>query len=188
MMLDEQAKKTMSVGIFLAIVVIVGVGWWHFYILKPHYLRNETLKKTLNEEIKILKGGLKDIDEAEKNRPIITEMRKVVEEASMRLPSSPDAPGFFQELIRILRITGVQARRVDPLERHGSVLYTEIPYKIECNCRYHELGQFLNLIEENQNRFMRVKSFSIGNNENRPSIHPVTVNIATFMFNKALKQ
>jgi len=187
MVLDEQAKKNLSVGIFLAIVIMAGVGWWHFYILKPYYVRNETLKKTLKEEIKTLKDNLKEINEAEKNRPIVAEMRKVVEEASKRLPSSPDAPGFFQELIRILRITGVQARRVDPFERRGSALYTEIPYKIECNCRYHEFGQFLNLIEENQNRFMRVKSFSISDNENRPSIHPVTVNIATFMFNKALR-
>jgi Tfp pilus assembly protein PilO len=187
MMLDDQAKKTILVGGFIAIVILAGVGWWHFYVLKPYYLRNEALRKTLNEEVKKLKDSLKDIDEAEKNRPIIAEMRKVVEEASKRLPSSPDAPGFFQELIRILRITGVQARRVDPLERRGSVLYTEIPYKIESNCRYHEFGQFLNLIEENQNRFMRVKSFSVSNNEDRPSIHPVTVNIATFMFNKAIK-
>jgi Tfp pilus assembly protein PilO len=188
MILDEKAKKTLTVGIVLAIVITGVVSWGHFYILKPYYLRNDAMKKTLNEEIKKLKDSLRDIIEVEKSQPIIAEMHKVVEEASWRLPSSPDAPGFFQELIRILRITGVQARRVDPLERRGSVLYTEIPYKIEGQCRYHEFGQFLNLIEENQNRFMRVKSFSIGNNENRPSIHPVTVNIGTFMFNKALKQ
>ena len=187
MTLDEQAKKTLGVGLFIAILIIVGFGYFHFQILQDHYKRNETQKKNLSDEIKKLKENLREIEEAERDRPRIEEMRKVVEEASQRLPSSPDAPGFYQELIRILRLTGVQPRRVDPVHTRNAVLYTEIPYKITATCRYHEFGQFLNLIEENQRRFMRVKSFSISNNDNRPSIHPAPIDISTFMFNKVIK-
>ena len=188
MTLDDQAKKTLSVGLFIAVIMGVGFGWWHFSILKLHYKRNETTKTNLNGEIKKMNDTMKEIRAAEAQRDQIEQMRKVVLAASERLPSTPDAPGFLQELINILRITGVQPQRVDPLEKHATVLYTDIPYKIECQGRYHEFGQFLNLIEENQTRFMRVKTFTIKNNDKRPSIHPVTVNISTFMFNTALSK
>ena len=184
MAFSEQDKKTLSIGIFVAVVVFAGLAYWHFFVLKRHYKRNESLKTTIKEEINKYKDELAEIREVEAQRGQIDKMRAVVQEAAKRLPNRPDAPGFFNELIRILRITGVQTTRVDPQPPRGQVLYTEIPYSIVSRCRYHEFGQFLNLIEENQKRFMRVNSFNIINDDNRPSVHPVTVGISTFMFNK----
>ena len=184
MTLDEQAKKTLSVGLIIAGLIFAGFAYWHFVILKIHYKRNEGLKKTLNDEIKTYRAQMKEIQEMEAQKDRIEEMRKIVAEAARRLPDTADAVGFYQELIRILRITGVQTERVAPGANRVQTLYTEIPYGVVCQCRYHELGQFLNLIEENQNRFMRVNSFDVGNNNNRPSIHPVKIGISTFMFNK----
>jgi Tfp pilus assembly protein PilO len=184
MVLDEQAKKTLTVGLFIAVIIFGGFAYWHFAILKLHYKRNEGIKKGLRDDIKKYKKDLAEIREAEAQKDKIEEMRRIVAEAAKRLPRSPDAVGFYQELIRILRITGVLTTRVDPQRVRGQQLYTEIPYGITCQCRYHEFGQFLNLIEENQNRFMRVNSFNVKNNDNRPSIHPVNISISTFMFNR----
>jgi len=181
---DEQAKKNLYTGLVIAAVLLAGFAYYHYVILKTHYLRNEEKKKALRVEVKELQDQLKEIQLVESQRDKIEEMRKVVAEASKRLPSTPDAVGFYNELIRILRITGVYATRVSPEKRRGQPMYTEIPYGVVCQCRYHEFGQFLNLIEENQNRFMRVGSFSIQNNDKRPSIHPINVRISTFMFNK----
>jgi len=184
MIFDEQAKKTLTVGGLIALIILAGFGYWHFAILKVHYKRNENVKKGLKEEIGKFRDELAEIREMEAQRDRIEEMRTMVAEARKRLPDTPDAPGFFQELIRILRITGVQTSRVDPRPQKRQALYTEIPYYIVSQCRYHEFGQFLNLIEENQNRFMRVSSFNVKNNDKRPSVHPVTVSISTFMFNR----
>jgi Tfp pilus assembly protein PilO len=184
MTLDEQAKKTLSIGLFIAIVIFAGFAYWHVTILKLHYSRNEKKKDELKVEIKKYNLALSEIRNAELQKDRIEEMRKIVAEAARRLPNSPDAIGFYHELIRILRITGVGAKRVDPLPNKAQAMYTEIPYSIKSVCRYHELGQFLNLLEENQSRFMRVKSFSINNNDSRPSMHPVSVDIATFMFTR----
>lgn len=184
MELDEQSKKSLTVGIFIAIMLAVGFGYYHYIWLKPYYETYESKTKSLNEEIKVLKAELNEIEEVEKQKDKIAEMQRVVSEAAKRLPNTPDAAGFYQELIRILRITGVFATRVEPGKKRSEIMYTEIPYSISCQCRYHEFGQFLNLIEDNQSRFMRVNSFTIKNNDNRPSIHPISVNISTFMFNR----
>lgn len=184
MELDEQAKKTLTVGIFIAIMLAAGFAYYHYVWLKPYYKSYESNKKGLTEEMKVLREDLAEIEEAEKQKDKIAEMQKVVNEAAKRLPSTPDAAGFYLELIRVLRITGVFATRVDPGRNRSESLYTEIPYSIACQCRYHEFGQFLNLIEDNQSRFMRINSFTIKNNDNRPSIHPISVNISTFMFNR----
>ena len=185
MSLDEQAKKILTWGLLLAVVIFLISAYVHFFILKKmHYPKNEAMKNTYREEIKDCQKQLREIQQAEAQKDKIEEMRKVVAEAAKRLPSTPDAAGFYNELIRILRITGVLTKRVEPKANRGQTLYTEIPYGIENECRYHEFGQFLNLIEENQTRFMRVNSFDIKNNQQRPSIHPVTVNISTFMFNR----
>ena len=184
MTFDEQAKKTLSVGLFFAVVIFAGFAYWHYSFLKPIYKKYESQKKDLDKEITKYKADLAEINQAEKSRNEVEKLRAIVAEFSKRLPSTPDAAGFYQELIRILRITGVLTTRVEPLEKRTQALYTEIPYGIQCQCRYHEFGQFLNLIEENQTRFMRINSFGIKNNDNRPSIHPISVNISTFMFNK----
>jgi Tfp pilus assembly protein PilO len=183
MELDEQAKKSMTVGIFIALMLAAGFAYYHYIWLKPYYQNYENKKKSLNTEIKTLNAELREILDLEKQKDKIAEMQRVVNEAAKRLPNTPDAAGFYQELIRVLRITGVFAMRVEPGKKRSEVMYTEIPYSIACQCRYHEFGQFLNLIEDNQSRFMRVNSFTIKNNNDRPSIHPISVNISTFMFN-----
>ncbi|MBN1899719.1 type 4a pilus biogenesis protein PilO [Candidatus Sumerlaeota bacterium] len=184
MELDEQAKKNLTVGLFIAIMLTAGFGYYHYIWLKPYYQSCEEKIKSLKSEIKVLNGELREIEAVEKQKDQIAEMQRVVDEATKRLPNTPDAAGFYQELIRVLRITGVFATRVEPGRKRTEAMYTEIPYIIACQCRYHEYGQFLNLIEDNQSRFMRVNSFNIKNNDNRPSIHPISVNISTFMFNK----
>jgi Tfp pilus assembly protein PilO len=73
---------------------------------------------------------------------------------------------------------------VKPVSPQNRVQYTEIPYTIEAHGRYHEIGQFLTLIEQNPQRFMRLRNFTAENNLERPSIHPVQMEISTFMFNQ----
>lgn len=184
MNLDEQAKKRLLVGLSIAAFIALAFGYWRYMILKMTYQKWDNTQKELKAQIDDLKERRLEINTAAQYREQIKKKRDIVQKTAERLPDTEDAVGFYQELINILRITGVQTNRVDPREKRGRTLYTEIPYGISANCRYHEFGQFLNLIEENQKRFMRVNSFNISNNQNRPSIHPVNVEISTFMFNK----
>ena len=112
------------------------------------------------------------------------ELRQMIQKVIQRLPSRPDAPGFLVALVSILRQTGIIQRSVTPEETVNRTQYTEIPYEIDAFGRYHELGQFLTLVEQNPARFMRVKAMRVSNNLARPSIHPIELQISTFMFNQ----
>ncbi len=83
---------------------------------------------------------------------------------------------------KTLRSSGIVTSKVAPEKLSIYSGYTEIPYTVKAQGRYHEFGQLLNLLEENPDRFMRVKSLTISNNPRQPSHHPIDVGIATFMF------
>ncbi|RMH29774.1 MAG: hypothetical protein D6691_02160, partial [Candidatus Hydrogenedentota bacterium] len=92
--------------------------------------------------------------------------------------------GFFQALSKVLQVTRVDYTELEPLKEVSRSAYVEIPYRIKGTARYHDFGHFLNLIEDNPDRFMRVRTFTIENRDDRPSVHPVTIELATFMFVK----
>lgn len=161
----------------LGIVAWLDFGWW----------RNEIkeLKRQSNgigTEVKAMEGRIREINAALANVDELRRKQELLAQISAKLPDSPDAPGFYNALVKILQSTRINYTALDPKPPAERTAYMEIPYNITCAGRYHDFGQFLNLIEENPDRFMRVKSFTIDNSDKRPSIHPVTVDIATFMF------
>ena len=68
-----------------------------------------------------------------------------------------------------------------PIQDGGEWLAIEAPY------RAYDAAlvpiDILALRPQSPDRFMRVKSFTVENNLTRPSIHPIKLDIATFMFN-----
>ena len=124
-----------------------------------------------------------EIQELMAQRDELDRQRELIQTVVARLPSSPDAPGFLMALVSILRTTHIIQEIVKPERPQNREQYTEIPYIVEAHGRYHALGQFLTLIEQNPQRFMRLKNLNIENNLDRPSIHPIKMEIPTFMFN-----
>jgi Tfp pilus assembly protein PilO len=80
----------------------------------------------------------------------------------------------------MLHNTGVDYDAVRPLPDRRRQLFTEMPYLIDSNAAFHEFGQFLNLIEENPNRFMRVSHIDVTNSREHPTVHPANLEITTF--------
>lgn len=185
MVLSAVDKKALQIGVFLAVLLGGLCGYYYFFFVKKEMEANAKRVEKLDGDIKELKstyarmqGMLSRKDEIE------AESRKILE-VKRRLPDTEDAPGFLSALVNILRITNVVNERVAPEKTQRRNLYTEIPYTIECSSRYHDFGEFLTLVEQNPERFMRVKSFTIANDDTRPSFHPISVSLATFKFNKS---
>jgi Tfp pilus assembly protein PilO len=170
------------IGVFVAVLLAAGIGYYFVMIVKPQIAKNERDKGDLTMEIAKLRGEYDGMRELMEQKDTIQRQMKIVQEAAKRLPQTPDAPGFLEELISVLRTTGVTNNRIIQRPAAARHLYAEIPYEVVCSSRYHEFGHFLNLIEENPQRFMRIDSFRITSDLKRPSVHPVTVQISTFMF------
>lgn len=175
----DAVKAFVILGIFVAAII----GYFYFWQVKPQLVKDAEQTKKLTAEIKALDDRLRAMDVAVANLEALREKQALLQAVSAKLPNSIDAPGFYQALVKILQVTRVEYSELSQQKEAVRAVYTEIPYRIVCRARYHDFGQYLNLIEENPDRFMRVKKFVIENNDKRPSVHPVTVELATFMFN-----
>jgi len=187
MTFSEQDKKTFIIGLFIAILIIAGSVYFYIMFIKKETAKNTQESEKMKKELKGIETDLLMMQKFIGNEGKINQMKKKVEAASKRLPNSPEAYEFLEELISVLRISKVNQHQLIPQKYKAQSVYTEIPYSIGLRARFHEYGTFLNLVEENPNRFMRINSFHIINDTKRPSIHPVTVGISTFMFNRRTK-
>lgn len=179
---ESQKSRFLIVGFVGAILLVVTL-YFHFAVARGHVRDYKMSANRARTEISEAHSELAELKELMGQEGLLEEQRAMIDKVVQRLPSSPDAPGFLLAMVSILRTTGIIQELVRPEGAVDRSQYTEIPYSIQAHGRYHELGQFLTLIEQNPQRFMRVRSFDIENNLARPSIHPIRMEIATFMFN-----
>lgn len=182
--LTPQQRDAVKAGAILAVVLIGGAyAFWAYYIQPEIQRTNEQITK-VNAEIVELDAQLKAMDEAEANLETLKQKQEYLRQVAAKLPSSIAPQEFYNAMIEILQTTRVDYSTLSQQAPQERSVYTEIPYTISGKGRYHDFGQFLNMVEENPTRLMRVKTFTVENDDKRPSIHPITVELATFMFNK----
>jgi Tfp pilus assembly protein PilO len=182
--LTAQQRDAVKAGAILAIVLFGGAYFFYAYYIQPEITRVQGLIVKVDEEIKELNGRLREMDEAAQNLEALKQKQEYLRQVAAKLPSSIAPQEFYSALIEILQTTRVDYSTLAQQKLQERTVYTEIPYRITGKGRYHDFGQFLNMIEENPTRLMRVKTFVIENDDRRPSVHPINVELATFMFNK----
>lgn len=182
--MNDTQKSALLITVFAGCVCLVMIGFFYFMLGRAQIAKYENLEQRYQRELSEKKGELNRIQTQLAMKDELDRQAEMIEKFTRRLPSSPDAPGFLNALVMILGTTGIVQEEVKPAGTVKQTLYTEIPYTVKAYGHYHALGQFLSLIEQNADRFMRVKHITIKNNPDRPSMHPVEMEIATFMFNE----
>ena len=182
MSITDKQKSSFLLVAFVGAIMTVVVLYFHFMIARGQVSDWKSRIASVDVELSTAKRDLAEIRGLMNQKDELEAQRSKIQKVVQRLPSTMDAPGFYMALASVLRQTGIVHDGVKVLPAEDRSLYVEIPYDIKANGRYHELGQFLTLIEQNPKRFMRVRSFTVSNNLDRPSMHPVELEIATFMF------
>ena len=182
--MSEQDKKILQIGIFFGLVAAVVLGYWWFFWVKNEMENERNLQTSLKGDLERVDAELLEIELLEEKRPELMALALQVNEVASKLPSSPDAEGFLNNLVETLRKSGVVNRHVARGEPVEYASYTEIPWDVTGVGQYFEFGPFLNMVELNPTRFMRVKSFRVSNDYTLPGYHPLEIEIGTFMFNK----
>ncbi len=183
--MNEKQKQALTVGLIFAVLLGFIIGYWYMMSVRETIERSIKKQEELAAEIKSNEARLKEIRDFMENKDELEEMLARVEKAKRRLPDDPEAIEFLAILTDSLNKTGVSVSEVSPRDPINRTMYVEIPYFIKGSARYHEFGQLLNLIECHPDRFMRVSTFKMFKNDQRPSIHPVEAQIATFMFKES---
>ncbi len=185
MTLTEKEKTAFTIVGFFAVLGLVGVGYTKYFFVNAAITQAKKKEQAAEKDIEALKQNKKQIEGWLGRKDEMEAVRAEIRKVTRRLPESPDAPGFLNALVATLRATGIIQQSVRPKGNLPRSQYTEIPYTIAAYGRYHELGQFLTLIEQNPDRFMRLKNLTLTNNLARPSVHPIDMQIETFMFGTA---
>jgi Tfp pilus assembly protein PilO len=183
--LNEQNKTRVLVTVIIGVVCLFGIGYYHWMFGLDTINGYEQNTAKVNKELKDLNTQLRQIKQTISQKDEVARQAETIAKVTRRLPSSPDAPGFLNALVSILGTTGIVQEEVKPDAVTPMTLYTEIPYSVKAQGHYHAFGQFLTLMEQNPDRFMRIKNLKLSNSLERPSVHPIEMKIATFMFNKA---
>ncbi len=181
---DEQKKILIGV-VVVGVLAFGAVGYYWYFFGKTAVADDKAAAEKAVTEKNDIVAKLDKIEKFKKDTAgKYEEMEENLRKVEMRLPQSRQAIEFFGTLNDILNNTGVSNERLaaDRIVQQPGNSYAEIPYSIKAVGRFHELGQFLNLVEQNPRRFMRVKTLNIGNDSKQPSNHPVEVKIATFKF------
>ena len=182
MTLNEQNKTGLLVTVFIGLVGLIVIGYFHFMIVRGRISQYDKSVQTFRAEQADLNKQLAQINGLVNQKAELQQQADAIRKVTRRLPSTPDAPGFLNALLTTLGTTGIIQEEVKPMPTTDRTLYTEIPYSVVAHGHYHSFGEFLTLIEQNPDRFMRVRNIHIENDTDRPSMHPVKMEITTFMF------
>lgn len=182
--LTAQQKDAIKAGFILAFVLFAAVGAYWYSFTKPEIDQANKTIEAANNEIGELNKQLKEMEIAATRMEDMKEKMRLLEEVAAKLPSTVAPQEFYRAMEDILKVTRFSYSELSQMPLLTRTIYTEIPYQIVGRARYHDFGQFLNLIEENPSRLMRVKTFLIENDDSRPSVHPIKVQLATFKFNQ----
>jgi Tfp pilus assembly protein PilO len=185
MTLTAEQKKTLFMLVILGVLGLGG-GLWYWFMFgasgvaqaEKQTTDNLAEKKTFDVQLQKFEAFKKEVTDPGK----YDALKERLNVMQARLPRTEEAFGFFDALDDILRKTNVSNLRLEKEKTNPEIRYTEIPYSVRSVGRYHEFGQFLDLVENSEKRFMRVKTIKLTNDSKRPTMHPIEVEIATYSF------
>ena len=186
-MFSEKQKQVMMAAAFIALLLGGGIWYFQFMMGSQAIKQWEEDARKYSEESEGLKEKIKEYKTLKSREAEIKAKEAQVKELAKRLPEVPEESQFYVILADIMDKASVFPIKVEKLKPNAREFYTEIPFRLECFVKYHNLGEFFNLIEEHRDRFMRIKQFNItGENPilaERPSVQYATVEIATYAYN-----
>lgn len=183
MTISQKNKQTLLVGCLVggALLLILAYYMVFFAWDQMDSVRTET-NKVLAEN----RANRAQLDEYRSYLQDEETRRRVEEQferIAARLPSGQDSVDVFDILRGYFEGTDVQFTNLESGAQNKRGRFTEYPFRVRGNARYHEFGQLVNLIECDPKRLMRVNEMKLENNNNRPSVHPMELSISTFTFN-----
>ncbi len=102
-----------------------------------------------------------------------------------RLPEEKDVPAFLEFLSQAARRIDIELTGIQPLEQNkdAALLYYKVPISLSAQCGYHQLGRFINELEQ-ADRFVKINQIRILAQPQLPDVHFVQLIIVTYVMKK----
>lgn len=143
-----------------------------------------TRTKAAMTKLETLKKNETEYKSLKESSELLRELKANFDQAAQRWQPDPTLT-IMDILFESFELTGVGFTNISRSNPQDLGLYNETVYSIECFGRFHELGMLMNLLEDNEQRFMRIKSFTIDNDkvDDRPSIQHALIELGVYTFN-----
>lgn len=179
-------KKTLMLGgilVFLFLVI-------YFRLLlgpavgKMRLLRSQVVE--LEQRLKTTRSALARVAEIEKET---ARLRQFAEKSKSRLPNRSELPELLEHLSKTaekskVKIIEILPTKAETTQVNGTPaaegLYEELPIAFSARSGYHELGTFLNQLE-NSERIFTVKDIEIKSDTSDQKRHHVRLVVGTFV-------
>jgi len=184
--LDKNKKETLLLA---AAVFFVLIGAYLFTFVKPKVVELITLFK----DMRVMKSDITRVQNALAREGMLKKkllsMQEKVTLYEKKLPTEHEVPMLLEELSKMAKETYVKILGISPVYvKIGSVdekpkPYKEIPISIHALSGYHQLGAFINKLE-NAGRFMKVSDIQIRTSNKNKRAHDVELVVSTYVLLK----
>jgi len=181
-MFSEADRKVLQTALIAGGIALLGLIYYIWASVNPEITQLDKAMSGYQEDLKKKHAELEQVKKWEARAGEIAAIVQQLEQKVQRVPKTAEPGEFFRLLRECVRRTNMTDIKIARLKNVPMGAYDEIPYTITCRARYHDLGQFLTLVEQHPQQIMRVKTLDVSNDAKRPSRHSVIVQLATFVF------
>ncbi|MCX5665640.1 MAG: type 4a pilus biogenesis protein PilO [Candidatus Omnitrophica bacterium] len=185
--IDLKNKQT-QVLLLTICAALAAAALYLYFVFFPQVIRVFDLTaKTgkIKSELRSARVVIKDFESLKNG---LKERTQKVESYEKKLPAEQEIPALLEDLsnmvkasdIKIVGIVPAMSYFKDDKSSKKSQIYREIPILITAKSGYHELGHFLNSLE-NADRFMKVVDIDIKANKASPRKHDVELMVCTYI-------
>ncbi|MDP3791820.1 MAG: type 4a pilus biogenesis protein PilO [Candidatus Omnitrophota bacterium] len=182
--IDFKDKKTQTTTLIILLSATVFI-LYIYYVFLPRVTNDVVvIGKTIGMRTD-LKEAKSLIAQKDILRKKVGEYNEKIELYEKKLPAQQEIPSLLEDLSKMARNANITIIGITPItmklqkEKKISV-YQEIPILITAKSGYHELGRFLNNLE-NGDRFMKIVDISIKANSAMPKRHDVELMVYTYV-------
>jgi len=189
--IDLEKNKT-QVLITVILVSAIALFLYFNFLLLPQIGRvADLLNKTSKVSIDLRKAKA-DIAKIPEFKKAIDSYKEKVDSYETKLPVENEIPVLLESLSNMannsrVKIIGITPMTVSAFQKDQKVqskekerIYKEIPILVSAKSGYHELGAFLNDLE-NSDRFMKVADIDMKANKASPKKHDAELIILTYV-------
>ena len=176
--LDESKRKILLLYILALLFVFV---LYSIVFLKP------SLSKIfeLIPKVRVLKSEINAVHDDSRFEDKLTKKLSSLQDQMVfyenKLSRKKELPKLLESLSKLARSSRVKIRSITPIGKTSSQgagtqskksVYQEVPIAITAQCGYHDLGTFINKLE-NDERYLRISNLKMKANASNPKRHNV---------------
>ncbi|MDP3730825.1 MAG: type 4a pilus biogenesis protein PilO [Candidatus Omnitrophota bacterium] len=182
-------KNTRTQILLLTILAaLAAAALYIYFVFVPQVMRAFELTASTGKTKSELKSARTVIKDFERLKDELEEQSQKVESYEKKLPAEQEIPALLENLsnmakesnIKIIGIVPAMSYSKEDKSADKNQIYREIPILITAKSGYHELGNFLNNLE-NADRFMKAADISIEANKASPKKHDVELLVCTYV-------